>query len=256
MCMKRIIIILTFILFFINCSAFAEPAKFVKKDIKTLTNDGFNMRATLEYPKTKDREFKTVVLLHSLGYSSEWWEDLPQKFLDKGYAVLKIDLRGHGSSVYNSKLTRISWKSMTNRAYAKYPDDVIAVIDQVKADNNKKEFFNEWAIIGSDLGASTAVLVANKLEYKPKTIVMLSPVVSAKGLYIPVKLAELDNIDILTVSGTGDSESRNAQDYLKKFAQATFAIYVSEAKSNGMLMLKNDGSLVNVISEWVFQYLK
>lgn len=254
--MKRLIIILTLFLVFINCAFSAQAPAIVKKEIKTITNDGFSIRATLEYPKKQDKEYKTVVLLHSLGYDSGWWEDLPQKFLDRGYAVLRVDLRGHGASVYNSKLTRISWKSMTNRAYAKYPDDVIKVIEQVKSENNKKIFFDNWVIVGADIGASTGILVANKVDYKPKTIVMLSPVISTKGLYIPVKLAELDNIDILSISGNEDYLSINAQDYLKKFAQATFSVYSSESRSTGMLMLKNDGSLSAIISEWVAQYLK
>ena len=253
-CMKRLTIILTLFLFFINASI-AAPEKTVKKDMKVLTADGFSMCATLEYPKSKQKEYSTVVFLHSLGYSSEWWEGLPEEFLDNGYAVLKIDLRGHGASVYNSKLVRLSWKSMTNTAYSKYPTDVIKVIEQVKSDN-KKEFFNNWAIVGSDIGASTGVLVANKIAYKPKTIVMLSPVVSTKGLYIPVKLAELDNIDILTISGDGDTQGQNAQEYLKKFAQSQFAIYISESRSSGMIMLKKDKSLISFIKSWVDQYLK
>ena len=214
------------------------------------------MRATLEYPKTQNKEFKTVVLLHSLGYSSDWWEDLPQNLLDNGYAVLKIDLRGHGASVYNSKLVRISWKSMTNKAYSKYPDDVLKVIEQVKTDNSKKEFFKDWAIVGSDIGASTGVIVANRILYKPKTIVMLSPVIQAKGIYIPVNLAELSGIDILSICGTGDFYSINAQEYLKKFAQDEFATYTSESRSTGMMLLKNDGSLSKFITGWIVQCLK
>lgn len=158
--------------------------------------DGFGIKATLEYPKVKGKkDYSTVVLLHSLGYSSQWWETLPKELTNSGYAVLKIDLRGHGKSVYNSRLVRTSWKSMTNSAYAKYPDDVIKVVEFVKAENSKKTFFNNWAIVGADIGASTAILAADKIANKPKTIVLLSPVVKTRGLYVPVKLANL-NMDI------------------------------------------------------------
>lgn len=253
--MKRIILILTLLLVFINTSFAAVQTK-VSKEVTTLATDGFSLKATLEYPKNKtQKEFSTVVLLHSLGYNSAWWGDLPDELINQGYAVLKIDLRGHGNSVYNSKLVRTSWNSMTNAAYAKYPDDVIKVIEQVKTDNSKKVFFNKWAIVGADIGASTAILTADTIKYKPRTIVMLSPVVKAKGLYIPVKLANLDNIDILSISGTNDTTGHNAETYLKKFAQATFATYTSTARSNGMLMIKNDETLVKVIVSWLKQYL-
>lgn len=254
--MKRIILILTLFLLLINTTANAAT-NIVFKEITATSVDGFTMKGYLEYPKIKNqKEFPTVVLLHSIGYSSDWWCNLPQDLLNQGYAVLKIDLRGHGKSVYNSKLLRTSWSSMTNNAFAKYPDDVIKVIEQVKSENTKKVFFNNWAIVGSDIGASTAILVADKISYKPKTLVLLSPVVKTKGLYVPVKLANLDNIDIFSISGTNDNSGHNAQEYLKKFSQATFATYISESRSTGMLMLKNDNTLARIITSWIKEYLK
>ncbi len=254
--MKRIILILTLFLILINTVANAASTTVIK-EITANSADGFTMKGYLEYPKVKDKkEFQTVVLLHSLGYSSDWWSNLPQELLNQGYAVLKIDLRGHGKSVYNAKLVRTSWSSMTNNAYAKYPDDVIKVIEQVKLENSKKVFFNNWAIVGSDIGASTAILVADKIEHKPKTLVLLSPVVKTRGLYIPVKLANLNDIDIFSISGTNDISGQNTEKYLKKFAQSTFATYTSEARSTGMLLFKNDNTLARIVTSWIKEYLK
>jgi len=250
--MKRLLFILSLFLFLINP---AFSASSVNKELTVQSVDNFTIKATLSYPKVKGKkEFPTIVLLHSLGYSSAWWENLPQELIDDGYAVLNIDLRGHGKSVYNSKLVRTSWKNMTNSAYAKYPDDVIKVIEYVKAENPKKVFFNNWAIVGSDIGASTAILTADKISYKPKTLVLLSPVIKTKGLYVPVKLANL-NIDIFSIAGTDDVSGQNAQKYLQKFAQKEFAEYTSDSRSTGMLMLKNDKSLAKVIVCWIKEYI-
>lgn len=251
--MKRVFTILTFFLLLINTAAYG--AGIVKKELSVPSVDGFNIKASFMYPKVKgQKEFPTVVLLHSLGYSSEWWETLPKELLAEGYAVVMIDLRGHGKSVYNSALARVSWKSLTNSAYAKYPDDVVKVLDFIKTENSKKVFFNNWAMVGADIGGSTAILAADKISYKPKTVVLLSPVVSTKGLYIPVVLANL-NMDIFSISGTGDAAGHEAQDYLKKFAQAGFVTYTSEARSTGMIMLKNDNSLAKIITGWIQEYL-
>ena len=253
--MKKLIIILSLFTIFLNCVS-AATVKTVSKDYKVVTSDGFGMTATLEYPKIKEKsEFATVVLLHSIGYSSQWWEKLPSDLLDNGYAVLKIDLRGHGNSIYTNNLNRVSWANLTNKAFTKYPDDVITMIDYVKSEN-KRVFFNNWAIVGSDIGAGTAIYVANQIQYKPKTIVMLSPIVKAKGLYVPVKLAELNNIDILSITGATDINGVAANEYLKKFAQSTFAEYTSESKSTGMILLKHDKTLSKVITSWIVQYLK
>lgn len=252
--MKKLILIITLFTMFLNC-VYAAEIKTVTKDYKVVTPDKFTMTAKLEYPKIKGKTtYKTVVLLHSLGYNSGWWSTLPQDLLEKGYAVLLIDFRGHGESVYNSKLVRTSWTGLTHNAYIKYPDDVINVLDYVKKEN-KRVFFDEWAIVGSDIGAAVAVHVANKIEYKPKTIVMLSPLVKAKGIYVPIKLAELNNIDILSISGKKDVSSFRANAYLKKFAQSTYTEYISESKLTGMLMFKADETLSKVIVSWVSQYL-
>ncbi len=254
--MKRLIIILTLFLIFINILPSDAASKIVKKDIKVVAKDGFALTAILEYPNVKGKsEYSTVVLLHSLGYSSEWWGDLPKKLLAQGYAVVLIDFRGHGNSVYNAKLNRVSWTSLKKSAFVKYPDDVITVLDYIK-NENKREFFKNWAIVGSDLGASTAICTTSKISYKPDTLVLLSPEINSKGVYVPVKLAEITNTDILTITGTNDSTGLNNYEYLSKFAQGTFESYIPSSRSTGMLMLKNDNTLSDTITQWIGQYLK
>lgn len=252
--MKRLILIITLFTLFLNCASAAE-IKTVTKDYNVVAADKFTISAKLVYPKQKNvMNYKTVVLLHSLGYNSNWWSTLPDELLQKGYAVLFIDFRGHGESIYNSKLARVSYTSLTRHAYAKYPDDVLTVIDTIKKEN-KRTFFNDWAIVGCDVGSATAIHVANKISYKPKTIVMISPVVEYKGLYVPVKYAELNNIDVLAITGSNDVTGEKANKYLKRFAQSTYAEYSADSKLVGMLMFKKDETLPKFIASWIYQYL-
>ena len=255
--MKRIILlILTLFLFFTNTLVDAAQ-KFTEKEVISVSKDGFTIKADFAYPQIKkQKEFSTVVLLHSLGYNSQWWGSLKQDLLDKGFAVLAIDLRGHGKSIYNSRMAKTSWKSLKNSAYLKYPEDVLGIINKVKEENSKRIFFNNWAIVGADIGASTGIITADYYPIKPKTIVMISPVIKTKDLYIPVHLAHLDNTDILAIMGTDDTDSSDAAEYLSKFAQAHFSLLTSESKTTGMLMLKNDPGLSKTIAEWIAEYLK
>ena len=254
--MKRFVLsILALFLFFTNTSVFAA-SNITKREVKTVARDGFNIKSQLIYPKNKtQKEFSTVVLLHSLGYNSQWWGGLEQNLLNKGFAVLEIDLRGHGASIYNAKLAKTSWKDMKNSAFAKYPDDVIRVINTVVEENSKRKFFNNYVIVGSNIGASAGVLAADKMKVKPKAIVMISPVVKTKDLYIPISVAQLDNVDFLSITGTGDMESQESEAYLKRFAQNNFATYISPARTSGMLLLKNDEELSRVIAQWIDEYL-
>ena len=251
--MKKVIIILTLFTLFINTAYSA--VKFENKEVSVPSDDGFNIKAKFTYPKIKgQKEYNTVILLHSLGYSSEWWETLPDLLLNNGYAVLNIDLRGHGKSIYNKKLSKISWKNMKQATFLKYPDDVVNVVNYVKKENSKKAFFDNWAVVGADIGANTAILAADRMETKPKTIVLLSPSIQTKGLYVPVKLAGLD-VDILSISGQNEHSAFEAEKYLQRFAQKTFATYTAETNSTGMLMLKNDETLAKIIVSWIREYL-
>ena len=111
------------------------------------------------------------------------------------------------------------------------------------------------AIVGSDIGASAGVIAADKYPVNPKTIVMISPVVKTKGLDIPVNIAHLDKVDFLSVTGTGETASKDSEAYLRKFAQEEFMSFQSESKTSGMLMLKNDPDLPKMIAEWISEYL-
>ena len=251
---KIILIILALFLLFINSTVNAAESV-IKKEYKVPAKDGFMIQATLTYPKIKTQhEFKTIVFLHSLGYNSEWWGDLPQRLSDKGFAILTIDLRGHGKSVYSKSLAKVSWKSMTNKAYAKCPDDVIAVIDYIKDDLPKKRFFDDWAIVGADFGANVGIIAADRMDTKPKTIIILSPTVIARGLYVPVSIAQLDNVDFLSITSKDDAFSKDAEKYIRKFSQGGFVSYESQSNTTGVLMLKNDEELSRVITEWIYQY--
>lgn len=254
--MKRFVVtILTLFLLLINTTAEAAQ-NIMKKEIKAVASDGFNISATLTYPKIKNKKsYPTVILLHSLGYNSQWWESLPKELLDKDFAVLAIDLRGHGESIYNAKLVKTSWKNLKNTAYVKYPQDIVAVINKVKEENSKLKFFDNYAVVGADIGAAAGVIAVDNLGQYPKTFVMISPVVKSKGLYIPVNMAHLEGVDFLSISGTGDIMSKDAEAYLMKFAQNEFVTFTSDSKSTGMLMLKNDPSLSKMLAEWIFEYL-
>ena len=47
------------------------------------TQDKFLISANLVYPKTKEKIYPLVVLLHSIGENSNQWANLPDKLLEK-----------------------------------------------------------------------------------------------------------------------------------------------------------------------------
>ena len=102
---KRILAILLVLVLITPMSSYAAAKK--KKvsyvNLTYETDDNFVIKSKLYYPNQKAAVYPVVVFLHSIGYSSEYWGNITQDFLKSGIAVLAIDLRGHGQSVYDSE---------------------------------------------------------------------------------------------------------------------------------------------------------
>ena len=99
---KFLVAILTLMFVFSAQTVFAAQTKttkvkkpYTEREFSVQTKDGHLIRSYLSYPKTKLKGYPTIVMLHALGYNSSYWISLQKKFNAKGYAVLRIDIRGH-----------------------------------------------------------------------------------------------------------------------------------------------------------------
>ncbi len=233
-----------------------KPKKtYTEREYSTLTSDNHVIKSYLSYPKTKKKGYPTIVMLHSLGYNSTYWKPLQEQFNNKGYAVLRIDLRGHGKSVYDKTFHQRSWRSFKNDTFMKYPDDVYQVIQNIQSET-KKCNFNNYAIIGGDIGANTAILLAHKMKVKPKTMVLLSPYMTFKGLYVPVIITEFDTTPMMAVCSKTNNYEVKELEKLSRFAQTTFETVYTDNGSNGVLLLKQVPNLNDKIITWITKYLK
>ena len=253
---KFLILIITLLL--IATTSFAANTKNNKVgyfNITYETKDNFVIKSKLFYPPQKQAVYPVVVMLHSIGYSSDYWDKLAKDFVHQGAAVLLVDLRGHGQSVYDSNFKISYWKNYTNKNFAKYPSDIHEILSYI-ATNYKNISTVNYAIIGADIGANTAVLAAESMPNKPKCLVLLSPTRVFKGLYIPIAMTNLGNTPILSVVSVSDRYSFNETHQLKKFAQGTFDIKTYPAGGMGMLMLKVNPTMSKDIVDWVLPKIK
>ena len=212
----------------------AKKAIAVECEVK----DGSIIVADVYYPEVKKAKYSTIVMLHSLGYNSTRWAEYAKSLAATGYGVVAIDFRGHGRSVYTAKLNRQSWTNYKREVFKKYPDDIMAILRLIKEEFPNLSF-EEWGIVGADIGANTAVLVAEKAKNKPKTLVLISPHESHKGLFIPISIVNMGAIPVLSISCEGDNTTIAAQKNLQKYAQADFQIKNFKNNMSGMHMVNN-----------------
>lgn len=256
--MKKIKKILLFILIIFAFAASAQGSfcKVIKQNIEVQTKDKRVIKATLSYVKIDGlKKYPMVVLLHSVGYSSENWGDLITELNNAGYAVLAVDLRGHGKSIYDASFHERPWIYFTAKAYLKMPDDVIAIIKTTQQ-QIKLVSWDNMAFVGADIGANTAILAASQMPKKPKTMVLISPITSFKGLYTPIAMAEMGNIPILAMASKKDRYSLQEEVNIAKFSQGGFYAQNYPNGGMGMMMLKVNPSMSQDIVKWLIKYLK
>lgn len=241
--MIKKILVFVLVLIFMTTGVFAAASNAKSKSpiktkiIEVPTKDNFVIKAKLLYPKGKQKNFPTIIMLHSLGYSSSSWGTLPETFANQGYGVIAIDLRGHGLSNKDVKFRMKSWMYMSNKSFAKYPYDVVTVINYVKQ-TSKKFSFNNYAIIGGDIGANTGVLYAQMINPKPTAMVLLTPYQELKGLNIYDY--RLGTTPLLVMCSKRDKYAVCQEVMLKTFAKGPYIINNTNSSTNGMLILKQD----------------
>lgn len=252
---KKLFILTLLVLTFAGNIQYAYANKTIKKEINVQTKDLRIIKATLSYVQVPNvKQYSTVVLLHSLGYSSADWGNLVQELNNAGYAVIAMDLRGHGKSIYDTHFKKRPWVYFTPKAYLKMPNDVIAVLNEVKKET-KLVSVDNIAIVGADIGANTAVLAAKQMPKKPKTLVLISLTTSFKGLYIPIAMAEMGRIPILSMASKKDRYSMQEQANLARYSQGGFYAQDYPQGGMGMMMLKLNPSMSQDIVKWIIKYL-
>jgi pimeloyl-ACP methyl ester carboxylesterase len=138
------------------------------------TFDLVRLHASLDIPSGVAAPIPTVLLLHGFGENRSIWEPLKKQLLDHGWAVVSLDLRGHGESKTKDGApleAASSWRTDPNQ----FPQDLDPALDFIKAQtrlNNRK-----IAVIGSDVGADLALIASGRYP-EVRTVVAINPKLS------------------------------------------------------------------------------
>ena len=121
-----------------------------------------------------------VILLHSLGSNRDNWlvSPLTVELLEEGYAVLRIDFRGHGQSEDPGgrsceRSTDNLTCTLTIQDLENMPLDVKGALAWLSAQSEVDT--GKIALIGEDLGANIAYISAGSFS-QIKTTVSISPI--------------------------------------------------------------------------------
>lgn len=135
------------------------------------TFDGVTLHGSFDLPVGVQAPIPVALLLHGYGENRGVWGALTERLLAGGWAVLAIDLRGHGNSQSRGQsvvLPEQSWR----RDPQQFPLDLNPALDWLKT--RPRLDTNRIAVIGSDIGASLALIAGGRFA-EVATVVAINP---------------------------------------------------------------------------------
>ena len=146
----------------------------VPSEVHFKTKDNVEIYGRLQFPKETKRAVPAIILIHQGGSSSMEWLELPlwDQLLKEGFALLAYDVRGHGQSG-NDGGSMDDLLQNPDRA----PLDLLAAIHFLGKDPRIDA--SKIGIIGASMGADLACVAAALERFSVKSVVSMSPKVSA-----------------------------------------------------------------------------
>jgi len=192
----------------------------------------------------------SVILLHMLGMDRSTWDKFAQKLTQNGYAVLSVDLRGHGESIKQANHT-ISYQSFMPKSFKNMTLDVKAAKKYLI--EGRKANPNQISIIGASIGANLALNYAAS-DHSIKSVILLSPGLNYRGISTLDAIMKYKN-PIYIVTAEDDSESaKDSKILCEKITCAENLKIFENTNVHGTDMLSDKmvgSKLQNIILSWL-----
>jgi dienelactone hydrolase len=216
------------------------PSIQVEDEVKIPVSDGVDLAGTFYAPEQATAPWPGVLLLHMAYGDRHDWGDFAQQLSTDGYAVLAIDLRGHG-------------KSGGNRDWSKGPQDTARAWEYLT--NQPGVDPQRTAIIGASFGANLA-LVQGTAEEAVRTVVLLSPGLNYFGIPTAGAMQDFDERPVLIAASKEDSYAAESARQLKQLATGPAELQMFDGAGHGTHMFIAQPELAQEVLDWLAKYLQ
>ena len=135
------------------------------------TFDLAELHASFDMPTGVPAPVPAVLLLHGYGEDRTVWRNFTGQLLSRGWAVMALDLRGHGESkTKNQRPIQPSqeWRTSSHE----FPVDLDPALDWLKA--RPRIDTQKIVVIGADVGANLALIASGRFP-EVRTVVAIKP---------------------------------------------------------------------------------
>lgn len=183
-----------------------------------------------------------VLLLHMLGSERGAWQPILADLVDAGYAVLAVDLRGHGDSG-------------GAQDWALAETDIQAWLDWLREQDAVRA--DALAIVGASIGGNLA-LIGCANDAACVTAVALSPGLDYRGVAPENAVVEgLAERSALLVAAQGDGYSADSVKQMAAAAGGEIGLRLFSGSRHGTNFFLTEGMrarIVNVIIAWLDEH--
>lgn len=198
--------------------------------------DGAQLATIESLPRGAQRG---VVLVHQAKRNKEDWWTLAERFARAGYAVVAVDLRGHGGSASASPA------ELGRADYAAMVSDVRAAVDHLE-----NHAVREVAVVGVELGANLAINAAVE-EPAVVSVVMVSPGLDYQGVITTDAVKRYGPRSLLLVAAADDPYSAKSAGILDASATGAHEFRLLETGGRGMKLVGSEPALEGWLAGWV-----
>ena len=213
----------------------------VSETVTISSVDDLEIVATFSTDAASPAQQPGVLLLHMLNSRRDAWDPLVPALQEAGYAVLAVDMRGHGETGGSQ-----DWEM------ADLDMDVLLswLGNQPGVDETR------LATIGGSIGANMALRAASDWqpddpEREVGAVVMLSGGLDYRGVTTADALAEVGERPVLIVAAEGDSYAANSARALYEQAPDGNQLIIYDGSAHGTRLLEAEPEMIPAIIEFL-----
>lgn len=196
-------------------------------------------------------KYPLVILMHGLNGSHMDWFAMPARLVEKGYAVLAIDLRGHGLKA------RYGWRNFKPIEWEQTPKDIpmmMRYLQKMCLEDFPQMDLDRVAFMGAGFGANVAINGAAKPEHNVKAMILLSPSLSYKGMEMVRPLHRYEN-PVLFIASQNDEGPFEDSKILFRLARGKRALELYRGLGHGTDMIRFYPELQSKMVSWLTEFL-
>lgn len=188
-----------------------------------------------------------VLLLHMLNRSAADWKEEAEALAAEGYAVLAMDLRGHGESALVRQGLTVSPMQLTPDDFQAMLNDARLALDTLVERGGADP--NRLAIIGASIGANIALSRA-AVDPRVQVVALLSPGMDYRGVTLDQPIKRYGTRPLLIAAAEGDTYSAESARVLELLAQGNKELRMYSGDRHGTDMFAGS-DLRRLILKWL-----